>query len=425
MCTAPGGIKLHGMAPKPKTALKSWEYPKNSGIWIKEILNSHSRGTFNGALQVVIPAKLTGRLRERKQFKTRAEAEACADEAYSGHTKQGQDFFKPTLQDRRELITHIPALREKKLTVSEALTFALKHLLPAGRDKTLRAIADELIASKRVRYQEGHLRELSFKDFSLRAQKIAVGFEGRLASDITSADVITWVSSLKLGIRSNKNYLAALAEILKFARQKRYISTSPMDELTEEERKRFFGEHLQGKEPAILTPEEAERLLKAALAHPELDLLGAVTLALFCGIRTGELKRLNWDQVKLEETPAIVTVGAAIAKKRRVRNVDLPANAVSWLLLVKKRTGPVARNTHHNDYQKRFKKLLKFAEFESWEVNAMRHSFGSYHFALHGNSLETSRQLGHKANDQVLFDHYRALATRALAERYFGIKPSG
>jgi hypothetical protein len=60
------------MAPKPKTALKSWEYPKNSGIWIKEILNSHSGGTFNGAYQVVVPAKLTGRLRERKQFKTRA-----------------------------------------------------------------------------------------------------------------------------------------------------------------------------------------------------------------------------------------------------------------------------------------------------------------------------------------------------------------
>ena len=53
----------------------------------------------------------------------------------------------------------------------------------------------------------------------------------------------------------------------------------------------------------------------------------------------------------------------------------------------------------------------------------MRHSFGSYHFALHGNSLETSRQLGHRASDQVLFDHYRALATKEQAERYFAIKP--
>ncbi len=53
----------------------------------------------------------------------------------------------------------------------------------------------------------------------------------------------------------------------------------------------------------------------------------------------------------------------------------------------------------------------------------MRHSFGSYHYALHGNPLETSRQLGHKASDQVLFDHYRALATKTQAEAYFAIKP--
>ena len=53
----------------------------------------------------------------------------------------------------------------------------------------------------------------------------------------------------------------------------------------------------------------------------------------------------------------------------------------------------------------------------------MRHSFGSYHYALHGNPLETSRLLGHKASDQVLFDHYRALASKADAVAYFAITP--
>ncbi|MBT5169545.1 MAG: hypothetical protein HN763_05200 [Opitutales bacterium] len=38
-----------------------------------------------------------------------------------------------------------------------------------------------------------------------------------------------------------------------------------------------------------------------------------------------------------------------------------------------------------------------------WETNAIRHSFGRYHYALHGNSLETSRQLEYKANDYVPF----------------------
>jgi hypothetical protein len=53
----------------------------------------------------------------------------------------------------------------------------------------------------------------------------------------------------------------------------------------------------------------------------------------------------------------------------------------------------------------------------------MRHSFGSYHFAAHANSMETSRQLGHRSSDHVLFDHYRALARKEDGEAFFNILP--
>ncbi len=53
----------------------------------------------------------------------------------------------------------------------------------------------------------------------------------------------------------------------------------------------------------------------------------------------------------------------------------------------------------------------------------MRHSFGTYHYALNGNSISTSRELGHKADDTVLFDHYRALTTKNEAEKFFSITP--
>jgi integrase len=118
-----------------------------------------------------------------------------------------------------------------------------------------------------------------------------------------------------------------------------------------------------------------------------------------------------------------VTVGASIAKKRRIRHVEIPANALQWLSLVPDRTGPVSRNAHFNDHQKRFKKLLKQAGFKKWEPNAMRHSFGTYHYALHRDPLETARLLGHKASDEVLFAHYRALATQDTGTAFFLIEP--
>src|SRR5581483_479019 len=95
--------------------------------------------------------------------------------------------------------------------------------------------------------------------------------------------------------------------------------------------------------------------------------------------------------------------------------------------------GPVTRNAYITDYVKRFAKLTQLAGFgqkdesgewvSSWDDNAMRHSFGSYSFALTGDSMKTAALMGHKANDQVLFDHYRALATKADGEAYFGILP--
>jgi len=131
----------------------------------------------------------------------------------------------------------------------------------------------------------------------------------------------------------------------------------------------------------------------------------------------------GWSLHRFSDTQPVVTIGAKIAKKRRIRHVEIPPTAVRWLSLVTERKGPVTSNLTTSDHRVRFAKLVKASGFKKWESNAMRHSFGTYHFALHGNALETSRLLGHKASDQVLFDHYRALATKAQGQAYFAIVP--
>ena len=51
----------------------------------------------------------------------------------------------------------------------------------------------------------------------------------------------------------------------------------------------------------------------------------------------------------------------------------------------------------------------------------MRHSFGSYHYALYGDSIATSRELGHKTGDDILFSHYRALVSQEEAKKYWSL----
>lgn len=54
--------------------------------------------------------------------------------------------------------------------------------------------------------------------------------------------------------------------------------------------------------------------------------------------------------------------------------------------------------------------------------NAARHSFTSYHLAMFEDAPKTSMQLGHRIPD-VLYDHYRGLATKRNAEKYWDIQP--
>ena len=411
------------MARVTETALKSWEYPKKSGIRVREIFNLTAGASFGTAYLVTIPSRITGQLRERRQFKDRAEAQLWADKTFDGFRKQGHDFFGLSPQERQEVGAVLPLLRKHGISIGEAVRFAVKHLQPEGRTKAVREVVAELLASKAQRHERGDLRARSYADFQQRAEKFASGFEGRIASEVTASEIKQWLNGMENGPRSNRNYLAVIGEIFKLAAQRRYVAFSPLESLTDIDRKELCGGNSEAKEPSILTPAEAVKLLNAAHEHPELELLGAVTLGLFCGLRTEELKRLDWEQVKVDEESPVVTIGAKIAKKRRIRHIEIPANAVQWLSLVTKRTGPITHSNSYNDHQQRFRKLLKFAKFKKWEANAMRHSFGSYHYALYGNPLETSRLLGHKASDQVLFDHYRALATKSQAETYFAVKP--
>ncbi len=411
------------MARKTENPLGTWESPKHSGIRIRALINRHSGETFGASYIVTLPAKLTGTTVKRKQFRKRAKAEQWADEQFRGARKEGETYFSLTDAERREIVACLPDLRAHGIRVGEAIRFAVKGLKPLGRTKTLPQVVEELDASKKQRFERGDLRESSYQDFRHRGDRLSAGFTGRLIAEVTGEEIKTWLKGLEIGPRSNQNYLAAIGEIFKFATQKRYIAASPLDHLTDVDRKELCGRGAVAREPSILTPDEAERMLNAALQHPELGLLAPITLILFCGVRTEEAKRLSWDSVRLDETPPVIIIGSKIAKKRSIRHAEITPTALAWLALVPDRTGQVTRNINVGEYQHRFKRLVKFAKFESWESNAMRHSFGSYHYALHGNSMETARLLGHRANDQVMFDHYRALATKDAAQKYFAIRP--
>ena len=54
--------------------------------------------------------------------------------------------------------------------------------------------------------------------------------------------------------------------------------------------------------------------------------------------------------------------------------------------------------------------------------NGLRHSFGSYHLAKHGNANALALEMGHTTTKEI-FAHYRELVRPEDAERYWNIRP--
>jgi integrase len=161
-------------------------------------------------------------------------------------------------------------------------------------------------------------------------------------------------------------------------------------------------------------------------------LLPYVVLGLFCGIRPEELQRMSWDEVDLEERTAIVMGRSSKTRQRRV--VDISENAVKWLKLAPedKRAGKIAPPNFRRKWIRLRRStgfLVKLKEEKAapehlrpWPHDAMRHTYATMHYAYHRNEMLLQTQMGHSSG-AMLFQHYRAIASKAAASRFWNLTP--
>ena len=140
-------------------------------------------------------------------------------------------------------------------------------------------------------------------------------------------------------------------------------------------------------------------------------------LGLFAGLRTAELFRLDWQSIDLKRHT--IEIASDVSKTREHRYVKIAPNLRAWLSPYKRANGPVtapAWRWHRNAAR-------EAAGLVKWPDNGMRHSFGSYHFALSNNAPVTAAEMGHRGSTGMLFGHYRRLVTQTEATAYWNIRP--
>jgi integrase len=165
----------------------------------------------------------------------------------------------------------------------------------------------------------------------------------------------------------------------------------------------------------VLNPCQA----RAILSGTQGDTRAYFALAMFSGVRTSELERLKWKDVKIDR--GIVDLSSAQSKTRSRRIIKLQPNAIAWLRPLMKDSDTCIRSAP-------LRKLIAAAKvaaaISNWPQNVSRHSFGSYHLAHFRNIDETALQMGHTTT-AMLFRHYREVVSQEDAAAYWDIWPDG
>ncbi len=351
-----------------------------------------------------------------KQFRHQSKAEAYAAKVRIQKRRLGEMAFRLSDQEREDATKALAVLRERA-TLEKAAQFYINHTDPKGGKRTIA----EVVAEYRKRAVADGLRPRTIRDLDVRLGRFQSAFSGRMICALTRLDLEKWVQDMRhadgspLSPISKRNYLVVVSGLFNYAMEQEYVHENPLT------RKSHFRRRLMRQDqsmPGILTVAQVEKLLRMADEFDK-EIVPAIAIGFFAGLRTNELCQLDWSHVNLEAK--LITVPPSIAKRRSVRHVDVSDNLSAWLKPHYRSNGLIAPKGTAWRYN--LDKIRRLAEIKDWPTNAMRHSFASYHLALHQNQNITALQLGHRDTD-LLYNHYRNLVPRSDAEKYWAIMPS-
>ena len=230
-----------------------------------------------------------------------------------------------------------------------------------------------------------------------------------------------WIYGLKnhkngkaTSARTKENMLRQIVSLFNFARRQKYVPTELALEFSE-----IPAPKKQHAPIGIYTPDE----IRAILAAADAEIIPALAIAAFAGLRLAEVARLDWREVRLAER--LIVVEAHKAKTTARRLAPISDNLAAWLAPHAKRSGPLNPCTEQpnnvgNALGDRFERAAARAKV-TWKRNGFRHSYIFYRVAVLKDVPAVALECGN--SPQVIFSNYRALATEAEGKAWFAIMP--
>jgi integrase len=341
----------------------------------------------------------------RMFFKTRAEADAERLRQLNALKRHGEEAIGLPAHELSEFIKARKRLADHGKTITNAADFLIHHLEQVRRcNTTISELTAELIAAKR---RDGRSK-VYINDLKQRLNRFCQDFGDRPVASIIVDEIDRWIRDLPFSPQGRANYRTILGTLFSHAVRRRMLDSNPA--LHTEKPK------LVDKAPEIFSVDELRALLEAA-RNAEPSVVPMLAIGGFAGLRDAEIKRLHWNEVKLQRGHIEVT--AAKAKSARRRLVPIQPNLAGWLQPHAVATG----NVVPQGARRKLARVRKEAGLVSWPKNGLRHSFASYRLATTNNAPAVAAELGH-STPAMLYANYRELVLPEEADLYWKIAPA-
>lgn len=299
-------------------------------------------------------------------------------------------------------------LRKCNASIQDAVALYQKFRPPVSQQRTLKAVADEYIEDGKAH----NLREASIHNMEVRLRRLVAHFPDRLVSEITREDARNYCNSIPGSQATRHHYRIHAHGMYQYAIDAGYVADNPF--AMKKHRRQY---HIEQVMPTCMKWADVQKVMLAAAEH-EPSMVPALAIGFFAGLRTAEIKGLDWSAIDLKTKR--IMVSPETAKKRRTRYVAIEPNLGAWLAPHYRSNGLVA--PEGMKWRFRFDNVIEKAGV-TWVKNSMRHSFASHHYAAYGDAMKTANELGHRRDVDMLFEHYRGLVDKQDGEAYFKIMP--
>lgn len=375
--------------------------------------------------RVRLGKRFTGGAEVKKNFKTLADArewifgDAKEERVQTGSVidlqkAAGSAAFSLTPSQLAEAAAAFKKLKNHSLTA--AVDYFIRNANPDGGQRTVSEVVKEFIKSRKAM----GVKRRTLTQYESYLRTIEEKFGQESVSTLKRAKIEDWIADSHWAKRTRNNYVSTLSTLLLFAKGRGYCLENPAESVPRA--------ILDDEAPGILTVPQVCLLLERAMEEcPEI--VAYIAISLFAGLRRSEVCALEWSEIDLDGGHIEVKSGKAKTRQRRI--VDISQNLAAWLKVCQ-RGAHVAPSTNEDVTGELLRRLVEerknplgkieqTAVVAPWPHNALRHSFGSYHFAANGDENRTAAQMGN--SPAVIFRHYRAVVKPAEAALYWKVLP--